>query len=458
MSQPDFAKLQSDIEGVVLLPGSSAYEVARSLWNALIDRRPAAILQAVTKADVVAGVRFARVSGMKISVRGGGHNIAGTASGAGMLMIDLSRMNAVSTDTAARTATVEGGATLHDLDVATIRHGLATPGGVVSSTGVAGLTLGGGFGWLSRLHGLAADNVLSVELVTAKGDLIVVDPVQKAELFWGLRGGSGNFGIATAITFRLHDMPREVLFGPMFFALEDASEVLRKYREFAAQVPRHCCVWADLMTAPPAPFLPESHHGQKVLGLMQCFVGEAEEGRVVLAPLREFARPLGDAVDPRPFIEAQQFLDETYAKGMRNYWKSGNFTILSDGVIDELVELARSMPTPQCDIQFSQLGGQIADVASDATAFPHRDVGFVVTPGARWESADGDDMCMRWIEEAGAVLRRHEDGGQYVNFVAEREGSEDRAYGSNIERLRRLKALYDPDNLFASNQNIRPAA
>ncbi|MEM7750438.1 MAG: FAD-binding oxidoreductase, partial [Pseudomonadota bacterium] len=408
--------------------------------------------------DVVAGVRFARSAEMKVSVRGGGHNIAGTASGDGMLMIDLSGMNGVSTDPDNRMVIVEGGATLHDLDGATTRHGLATPGGVVSSTGVAGLTLGGGFGWLSRLHGLAADNVLSVELVTAQGELIVADLAQNTELFWGLRGGSGNFGVATAITFQLHDVPNDVLFGPTFFALDDASQVLRQYRDFAVNAPRQCCVWADLMTAPPAPFLPERYHGEKVLGLMQCFIGEAEEGEAVLSPLREFAKPIGHAVTARPYIEAQQFLDETYAKGLRNYWKSGNFTTLTNGAIDDLVKLARSMPTPQSDILFSQLGGKIGDVASHDTAFPHRDVGFVVTPGARWESTGEDDICMRWIEEADTVLSRHEDGGQYVNFVAERDGGEDRAYGSNLERLRRLKALYDPDNIFASNQNIRPAA
>jgi FAD/FMN-containing dehydrogenase len=454
----DLEPLKSSVSGRVLQPEDLGYSEARAIWNALIDKRPAVIVQAAGVADVVAAVRYSRVSGLPISVRGGGHNVAGTALADDGLMIDLSSMRAIHVDPVRRTAHVQGGATLHDLDHETSAFGLATPGGVVSSTGIAGLTLGGGFGWLARLHGLAADNLLAVDLVTAEDELITASAESHPDLFWGLRGGSGNFGIATSFLFRLHELPDPILVGPTVFRLEDAADVLRHYRAFAVEAPRACCVWADLMTAPALPIIDERYHGTKVLTLMQCYAGDPAEGEAVLASLRDGSQPIGHAVGPMRYADAQQILDQTYEKGLRNYWKSSNFKQLPDVTIDKLVAIAATMPTPETDILICQLGGAIADVAPDATAFPHRDAGFVVTPGVRWRSSADDERCLAWIEEIGASLDEDSGGGAYVNFIAEREGRSEAAYGSNLMRLEALKRRYDPTNLFRQNQNIRPAA
>ncbi|MEM8948227.1 MAG: FAD-binding oxidoreductase [Pseudomonadota bacterium] len=454
----DLEALKTSVRGRVLESADHGFDDARAIWNALIDKRPAVIVQAAGVADVIAAARFGEASGLPISVRGGGHNVAGTALADDGLMIDLSPMRAVHVDPIKRTARVQGGATLYDLDHETSAFGLVTPGGVVSSTGVAGLTLGGGFGWLARLHGLAADNLVAVDLVTADGALITASAESHPDLFWGLRGGSGNFGIATSFLFRLHDLPDPILFGPTVFRLEDAGDVLRHYGAFIEDAPRECCVWADLLTAPPLPFLEERHHGAKVLTLMQCYAGDPAVGEAVLAPIRDFGQSIGHAVGPMRYADAQQILDQTYEKGLRNYWKSSNFKRLPDVTIDKLVSIAATMPTPETDMLICQLGGKIADVASDATAFPHRDAGVVVTPGVRWRSSADDARCLAWIEETGASLDEDADGGAYVNFIAERGGRSEAAYGSNLARLEALKRRYDPKNLFRQNQNIRPAA
>ena len=458
---PDVAITQdlgARLRGALIAPDDPAYDEARAVWNAMIDRRPALIARCEGVADVVAAVDFARDRSLPLAVRGGGHNIAGTAVCDGGLVIDLSAMNAVEVDPRARVARVGGGALLGDLDRATQAHGLAVPAGVVSTTGVAGLTLGGGFGWLSRKHGLAADNLLSVELVTAAGERLRASAEENPELFWGLRGGGGNFGVATAFEFRLHPLGPEVFFGPTFYRLEDAAEVLAHYRDFAHSAPHDCCVWADLMTAPPLPFIPEAHHGTKVLSLMQFHAGDPREGEEVLAPLRRFGRPIADAAGPLPYTSAQGLLDETYAKGLRNDWTPQNFKALSDAAIDALVTLAARLPTPQSDILVSQVGGAINEVASEASAYPHRDTGFVVTPGARWAEPAGDAAALAWVQACRDALAPLADGGAYVNFIAEREGREHEAYGSNYKRLAALKARYDPDNLFRLNQNVAPRA
>lgn len=449
--------LDTRLRGQAIHPGDPDYDSARSLWNAMIDKRPALIVRPQTLDDVVAAVVFARERDLAITVRGGGHNIAGTAIDDGALAIDLSAMRAAQVDAARRTVRVEGGATLADLDRATQAHGLATPGGVVSSTGVAGLTLGGGFGWLSRKHGLAADNLLAVELVTAEGRVLTASEDEHADLFWALRGGSGNFGVATAFTFRLHPVGPEVLFGPTVHRLEDAAAVLRHYRDFALTAPRDCCVWADLLTAPPLPFLPERYHGTKVLTLMQCWAGDPEEGAAALAPLRNFGQPIGDAVALRPYGDAQQILDQAYETGARNYWRSSNHATLPDALLDNLVALAATLPTAESDILLCQLGGAIADVAPESTAFPHRQVQFIITPGARWRDPNQDSQCLAWIRETCAPLSEGASDGAYVNFIAEREGRARDAYGGNYDRLAAVKANYDPGNAFRINQNVPPA-
>lgn len=449
--------LSRELAGHLLRPGDQGYDDGRAVWNAMIDRRPALIVRAAGVSDVCAAVTFARAHEYPLAVRGGGHNIAGTGVCDGGVVIDLSGMRAVEVDRDARVAQVAGGAQLADLDRAASAHGLATPGGVVSSTGVAGLTLGGGFGWLARKHGLAVDNVVSMELVTADGQVVRASREENADLFWALRGGGGNFGVVTRFDFRLHALGHDVLFGPTVYSLDDAPMVLRHYRTFCEMLPREYCVWADLFNAPPLPFLPERVHGTPVLSLMQCYSGgDLDEGKRVLARLHTAAEPIGEVVGPVPYCEAQQFLDQTYAHGARNYWSSQNYVRLSDDTIDTVVGLAAALPAPESDILISQLGGAINDVSADATAYPHRDVQFTVSVGARWRDPAADPRCVAWAREAGESLAAGSSGGRYVNFVAESTGGGHSVYGANFEKLRAVKRQFDSGNLFRVNQNISP--
>lgn len=451
--------LRINLQGVPTVhPGDTGYDARRTVWNAAIDERPLAIACCRTTDDVVSAVIAAKGAGCPVSVRGGGHNIAGSAVQSGALMIDLSGMRGVHVDPDRRVARVEGGALLADLDSAAQAHGLATPAGVVSDTGVGGLTLGGGFGWLSRKHGLAVDNLVAADIVLADGRFVRASGTELPDLFWALRGGGGNFGVVTAFEFRLHKVGPEILFGPTAFRLRDAPDVLRHWADFMATAPRACTIWADLATAPPAPFLPEAMHGEKVLILMQSWVGPLSEGEDVLAPISRHPAALGGWVAPRPYTEAQSFLDQTYAKGARNAWGALNYDHLSEILIAELVASANTLPTGESDILICAQGGAIDDVADDATAYPHRGVAFMSSHGARWRNA-GDDAQMRaWVDDTSRRLSRHARAGAYVNFIGEREGREAEAYGKNQTRLIEIKRQYDPGNLFRVNQNIRPKA
>ena len=442
--------------GDLLREGDEGYDEARTVWNAMIDRKPALIARPTGAADVITAVNFARENDMLVSVKGGGHNVAGNAVCEDGLMIDLAEMDNVHVDTETRTVRVGPGATLGNMDHETQAFSLAAPGGVVSTTGVAGLTLGGGFGWLSRKYGLAIDTLRSVDIVTAEGELVQASEDKNEDLFWGIRGGSGNFGIVTSFEFGLQEVGPEVLFGPTVYRYDDAPDVLRHYREFARDAPRECCVWVDSLTAPPLPFLPEEFHGTKVLTAMQFYEGDLNEGKDVLEPLREYGDPIADAVGPTLYTAAQSMLDDLYADGARNYWKSHNFTELTDQTLDTLVEYSERLPTPQSDILIHQVGGAINDVAEDATAYPHRDTEFIVTPGARWEDPTKDEECVTWVRECHDALAEDATGGTYVNFEGDREGREQNAYAENYDRLVELKNEWDPTNLFRMNQNIEP--
>jgi FAD/FMN-containing dehydrogenase len=454
-----FQEFAESLAGRLIRPDAPEYDETRALWNGMIDKKPAFIARCNGVADVISAVSFARENRLPVSVRGGGHNIAGLASVDNGIMIDLSSMRAVDVDPKARTVRVQGGATWGDVDHETQAFGLATPSGIISTTGVAGLTLGGGFGWLSRKYGLTADNLLSADVVTADGELVKANLDENPDLFWGIRGGGGNFGIVTSFEFRLHEVGPEVLFGPTVYRSEDAADVLRHYREFARQAPNECSVNVDFLTAPPLPFLPEDVHGTKVLFVVQFYAGDMEEGEEILRPLREYGDPIADAVAPTPYAAAQSISDPLYAKGFRNYWKSHNFMALSDEIIDTLVACAAKLQTPQSDILIHQLGGAINEYASDASAYPHRDIEFVVTIGGRWEESAKDEACVSWVRECHDALAEHMDAGVYVNFLSHGEG-EDRlrvAYGDNYEHLREIKTRYDPENFFHVNQNIKPS-
>ena len=446
------------LKGQLLTAESPGYDQARAIWNAMIDRRPALIARCANADDVAHAVRFGREHDLRTAVRGGGHNIAGNAVCEGGLMIDLSVMKAVQVDAAKRTARVEGGATLADLDGATQAHGLATPLGINSTTGVAGLTLGGGFGWLSRKHGLTIDNLLSAEVVTATGDRVTASERENPELFWALRGGGGNFGVVTSFEFQLHPVGPEVLSGLIVHPLAKAKDVLRFYREFAAKAPEEMAVWFVMRKAPPLPFLPEAWHGKEILALAAFWNGDHAAGERALAPLRAYGEKLADVIGPTPYTAWQQLLDPLLVPGQRNYWKSHEFLELPDGLLDVFIDFASRLPDPQTEMAFAQLGGAIGRVASDATAYSHRDAKWLINVHCRWEDPAKDAACIAWARALFAACGPYSTGAVYVNFLTSDE--EDRvraAYGPNLDRLAKLKKRYDPTNFFRLNQNIRPA-
>jgi FAD/FMN-containing dehydrogenase len=447
------------LRGQLLLPASAEYDAARRVWNAMIDRRPTLISRCATAEDVVTSVRFASAHHLLLSVRGGGHNIAGNAVCDGGLMIDLSAMKAVDVDAAARTARVGPGATLADLDRATQAHGLATPVGINSTTGIAGLTLGGGFGWLSRSLGLTIDNLISADVVAADGTLVTASATQHQDLFWGIRGGGGNFGIVTSFQFRLHPVGPEVLAGLVVHPLDAARDVLRFYREFIKTTPDQFVCWFVLRQAPPLPFLSPEWHGKPILALAMCYAGAVADGEKVAKPLRGFGRPIADVVAPNPFAGWQTVLDPLLTPGMRNYWKSHDFLDLEDGLIDVLIRHAHTIPDPQTEIAFAQLGGAVSRVPADATAYTHRDAQFVLNVHGRWADAAKDAACIGWARQLFQAAAPFATGGVYVNFMTQEEHERVKAaYGSNYGRLSSLKKKYDPDNTFRVNQNIGPAA
>jgi FAD/FMN-containing dehydrogenase len=451
--------LRPQLRGAVCFPGEPGYDQARTLWNAMIDRHPAAVLRAAGAADVRRAVRFANEHGLLLAVRGGGHHIAGNGSCDGGLQLDLTPMKSVRIDPAARTARVEPGVTLGELDKEAQAFGLATPLGINSTTGVAGLTLGGGFGWLSRKHGLTVDNLLAVDVVTAEGELLHASEDEHPDLFWAMRGGGGNFGVVTSFEYRLHPVGPDVLAGLVFHPIAHAKELLGAYRRFAAQAPDELTVWAILRKAPPLPFLAPEVHGTEVLVFAACWTGDLEAGQQAMASLRALGKPHADVIGPVPFVGWETALDPLLAPGFRNYWKSHDLTALGDGAIDVLLDHAKRLPTPECEVLIAQLGGAVNRVPIGATAYPHRDVEFIVNLHTRWSAPSDDERCIAWAREVFDALAPHATGGVYVNFMPEDEVQRVQgAYGPNFARLTQLKAKYDPGNLFRLNQNIRPAS
>jgi len=459
LSQNAIQALKTGMRGPVILPADPGYDEARSIWNAMIDRRPGAIARCSGVADVMHAVRVARSEGLLVSVRSGGHNIAGNAICSGGLVIDLSGMNSVHVDPGERRAYVEPGATLGDVDHEAQAFGLATSLGINSTTGVAGLTLGGGFGWLTRKHGLTVDNLVAAEVITADGQRVRASAEENPDLFWAIRGGGGNFGIVTQFVFKLHPVGPEVLTGLVVYPFEQARSVLTQYREYAESIPDDLCVWAVLRKAPPLPFLPASVHGREVVVFAFMHSGEIAEGEQLVEPLRHFGDSYGEHIGPTPYAGWQQAFDPLLTPGARNYWKSHNFAELSDGAIDTIIEYAGTLPSPQCEIFVALLGGEANRVAADATAYAHRNVKFVLNVHGRWDEASEDAACVSWSRNFFEAAKPHAMGGVYVNFMTEEETDRiGAAYGPNYDRLAQVKRKYDPSNLFHLNQNIKPAA
>ncbi len=451
------SELKDRLRGEILLPGDGTYESARKIWNAMIDKRPALIVRCATTSDVVRAVNFARDSRLVLAVRGGGHNIAGNAMCNGGIVIDLSQMKAASVDPGARRVTIEGGATLADLDAATQAHGLATPVGINSTTGVAGLTLGGGFGWLSRRYGMTIDNLESAEVVTAAGEVVPASAAEHPDLFWALRGGGGNFGAVTRFEFRLHRVGPDVLSGLIVYPISAAKSVLQQYRRFIAKAPDDLSVWTLLRRAPPLPFLPKEVYGKGIVALALLYAGDPKRGESLIEPLRKFGTPVGEHVGVQPHIAWQQAFDPLLTAGARNYWKSHNLSTLNDGLLDVVIDYAGRLPSPQCEIFFGALGAATTRPTPDSAAYPHRDAQFVINVHGRWENPADDARCIGWARDFFNASAPFASGGVYVNFLTADEGDRVRAaYGSNYPRLAQVKGKYDPENLFRINQNIEP--
>jgi FAD/FMN-containing dehydrogenase len=443
-------ELAERVSGPVLAPHDMGYDEARAVHNGLIDKRPALIVRCRTTADVVAALALARRAGLEVSVRGGGHNVAGRAVTDGGLMIDLAEMKAIAVDPLHATATVQGGVTWAELNSAAATHGFAVTGGVVSTTGVAGLTLGGGLGWLMAKHGLAADNLLAVDLVTADGEVLHVDDSSHADLMWGLRGGGGNFGVATSLTYRLHPLGM-VTGGLIAHPIDAAPDLLRFYREAVATVSDELTVFAGLVHAPDG-------SGAKLAVLVVCHIGDAVKAERELAPFTEFGSPLMAQVGRMPYPVMNTLLDAGYPDGARNYWLSSFTRGLTDALIDTATERFASVPSPMTAILFEHFHGAVTRIGPADTAVPHREPGWNLLIPSVWTDPADTEANVRWTRETFAALRPELASRRWLNYLGD-DQAEDAvrdAYGLNYERLREVKRRYDPDNVFHLNHNIIP--
>jgi FAD/FMN-containing dehydrogenase len=441
--------LQESFRGPLLRPGDAEYDEARTVWNAMIDRKPAIIAQCTGTDDVIAVVNAAREHGLLLSIHGGGHNVAGNAVCDGGLMLDCSLMKGIAVDAEARTARAEAGVLWGEFDAATQEHGLATTGGTVSTTGIAGLTLGGGFGFLQRRFGLVCDNVVSVEIVTADGQLRTASANEHPDLFWAVRGGGGNFGVVTSIEYRLYPVGPTVLGGLILHPLSAARDVLRYFREFAQTAPDEFGSFVGFLTSP---------EGEPLLALVICYSGSLEEGETVLRPLRAFGAPAADLVGQTPYTAVQSLFDPAFPPGRRNYWKSSFMHELSDAAIETMVSHFEAVPSPLSAAGLEHFGGAVSRVGEGETAFGQRDMTYSLLIASEWTDPAENDANIKWARDFWQAMQPYTRSAAYVNYLdAEEQDRVSAAYGNNYERLVALKTAYDPANLFRMNQNIKPA-
>jgi FAD/FMN-containing dehydrogenase len=450
-------ELRGSLGGELVTPGDPTYDQLRRVWNGSIDRSPALIARCRRVADVVAAIRFARATGLLVAVRGGGHSYPGHSVCDDGIVIDLGLMKGIRVDPETGTARVQAGVLWGELDRETQRFGLATTGGFVSHTGVAGLTLGGGIGWLHRKHGLTIDQLLSVDLVTAEGELVTASETQNPDLFWGLRGGGGNFGIVTEFEFRLHPVGSAVLAGPIYWPIEEAPALLRFYREWIAEAPDELMTIVMQRRAPAVDFMPAHLHGELIVAVTCCYAGAIEEGEAVLRPLRGFGSPVLDLCRPKPYVAHQTMFDAAYPHGWHYYFRGCDVAGLSDDVVDVMVEHGDQIVSPVTTVGVWQMGGALARVDESATAFNGRHAGFTFNINGNSKTAEGFDAEREWARAYWSALAPHHTS-VYVNFLMdEGEHRIRQAYGaSNYERLKALKRAYDPTNVFRLNQNIPP--
>jgi FAD/FMN-containing dehydrogenase len=449
--------LDHEMRGELITPSHPGYDAQRRVWNGSIDRRPTAIARCSGPRDVAAALRSARRAGLPVAVRSGGHSFPGDSVLDDGLVIDLSPLKGIEVDAEARSARVGAGVLVGELDRQTQEHGLGVTGGIVSHTGMAGLTLGGGLGWLMRAYGLTVDQLVSAELVTANGELLTVDAGSDPELFWGLRGGGGNFGVVTEFTYRLHPVGPTVLAGPIFWPMQQAPEVLRFYRDWIAEAPDELMTIVVHRRMPQLPIVPEDLWGQPVVAVIACYIGPVEEGERLIRPVRSFGHPLLDACAPKPYVDHQAMFDPSYPHGWWYYMRSCDVAELTDEVIDLTVEHASQIRSPRTAFPIWQLGGARARVAEEETAFSGRSAGFTFNVTAGTEGPDGFEEERAWVRRFWDDLQPHSVGA-YVNFLMDEGQPRVRqAYGEDtLARLRALKRRLDPENVFRHNQNIPP--
>ncbi len=452
--------LRMALRGTLIGASDAGYHEARAIWNGMIDRRPALIARCIGTADIIACVNFARETGIALSMKGGGHNIAGLAVAEGGLMIDCSLMRGAWVDTKNRVAHAQPGCTLGDVDRETQVHGLAAVLGFVSLTGVVGLTLGGGFGYTSKRFGYTSDNVRSMTVVTAGGKLVCASDAENADLFWGLRGGGGNFGVVTDIEYELFPLGPEIIGGGIVWPAEQAAEVFALFNNVVESAPAELSVVCLMRTAPPAPWIDKAFHGKPVIAMFVCYTGKLEAAEKLLSPLKSLGKPVGDTVQKRTYVSQQSLLDATQPKGRRYYWKSEYMPRLGDDIFASVQEHAKRIVSPHSAIILFPMGGAIGRHPNEHSAVGNRDAKWVLNIAGSWDKLEEDIANMEWARSTWGDMKKYSTGGTYINFLTEDEPGEriQAAYGTNFARLAKIKAAWDPENLFRANKNIAPVA
>ena len=453
----DLETLRANTRGTVIGPDDPDYDTARAVRNGMIDKRPAAVVRAANAGDVMNAVRFAADAGLSVAVRGGAHSVPGFGTADDALVVDLSEMRGVRVDPVNRTARVSGGATWGDLNSATYPFGLATTGGIISTTGVGGLTLGGGIGYLARGLGLSLDNLVSADVVTADGNFHLASEKDDADLFWAIRGGGGNFGVVTSFEFRLSPV-KDIYGGPIFFELDKAADLIRLYREFIADAPEQFGGFPAYQIAPPLPFIPEERHGTTLALFVACWAGDLDKGEDVLKPFRDFAPSVAEMVGPMPYHALNSAFDALYPPGLRHYWKASFAKEITDDAIAAHVEHGSKVPAMTSTMHIYPINGACHRVAPDATAFAYRDASFATVIAGMWPDATDDEQNIAWVRGYYDAIAPESEEGGYINFMADDDQGRIRAnYKGNYDRLQQIKGRYDPGNLFRHNQNIAPA-
>jgi FAD/FMN-containing dehydrogenase len=459
LNQEIFDSLKMRIMGHVLIPGETGYEESRTVWNAMIDRNPSLVVRCLGVADVITSVRFAREHNLLICIKGGGHNIAGLGTADGALMLDMSLMRGVWVDKEKKIAHAQAGCILGDLDRETQVEGLAAVLGFVSLTGITGLTLGGGFGYLTRRWGWTTDTITGIELVTAEGQVVRASDDENPDLFWGLRGGGGNFGVVTGIDYNLFEVGPEIVGGVVAWPVSEASRVLDLYRTLSENAPPELTLVAFIRPAPPAPWLPLDMHFKPIMAILACYSGKPEDGEKLVAPIKSFGNPIGDVLVRRPYTQLQSLLDGTQPKGRRYYWKSEYLPGIDPLLDEKFINQAVKIPSPHSAMILFQIDGALNQLDENHSPVGNRDARYVLNIGGSWEQADEDEVNLEWARETWTELKQFSTGGTYINFLTEDEGPEriEAALGNNMRRLAEVKAKWDPENVFRTNRNIKPA-